>query len=157
MIRFIALGALLVACKGTAATDTASSASATPVVSAPPVASSSPPSVVASAPVTAPVASASAAADDSGPPAWLHLGAGERFKHRNKVATCVTIVVKGGEEDRCEPMAAPAATVDDVTLPRGRDCPPGFAVSGSDYCSRACKSDADCHNKHKCRSGQCMD
>jgi len=146
---------LVVACKGSAPVDGAASASAGPAASAPPVVASSAPPVVATVSAAAPTATASAATE-SGPPAWLHLAPGERFKELNKEPTCVTVVVKGTEEVRCKPMEPPPATVDDLTIPHGRDCPAGFGVSGSRFCSRLCKKDADCHNKHKCESGQCV-
>jgi len=145
---------LVVACKGSAPVDGAASASAATAASAPPVVASSAPPVVATVSAAAPTPSASAA--DTGPPAWLHLAPGERFKERNKEPTCVTVLVKGSEEQRCKPMEPPPATVDDLTIPHARDCPPGFGVSGSRFCSRLCKKDADCHNKHKCESGQCV-
>ncbi len=147
---------MLVACKGTASTDTASTASVTSAVTSAAVVAPPPTVAAASTSVAAPTPSASAAPADSGPPAWLHLAPGEKFKARDKVGGCVTIVTKNGEEGRCEPMPAPAATVDDLTLPHGRDCPAGFAVSGSRYCSRVCKTNADCHAKHSCESGQCV-
>jgi len=148
---------LVVACKGSAPVDGAASASAAAsTASAPPVVASSAPPVVATVSAVAPAASASAAAAENGPPAWLHLAPGERFKERNKEPTCVTIVVKGMEEQRCQPMEPPPATVDDLAIPHARDCPPGFGVSGSRFCSRLCKTNADCHQKHKCESGQCV-
>jgi hypothetical protein len=73
---------------------------------------------------------------------------------------CYIVKVKRGvgEEIRCQPMDAPGAAVDDVGLTKGRDCPPGFGVSGADSCTRTCKSNAECHGKHKCDpdAHQCM-
>jgi hypothetical protein len=152
----------------TAATSTVSTASTAPIASAPPTASAQP-IVDTGGADASPAASTSAAStnvasttDASTLPSdaheWLKLAAGESMKERITSGSkkgCYVVKAKHGEEIRCPPMAAPPATLDTVGLTRGFDCPPGFAVSGSDSCSRTCTRDSDCHGKDKCHDGQC--
>lgn len=129
----------------TASTSAASSvaASATPTPSASAAASAS----------SAPIAPSASAAEDSTPPAWLKLGAGDRVKERiatGLTAGCYVVKKKSGDEITCPPAAAPAATVDDFSLDAAHSCPPGFAVAGATACARVCRKDSDCHHKYRC-------
>jgi hypothetical protein len=118
--------------------------------------------VVSAAPSALAVADAVPdAAAPTPPPTWLKLAAGESVKSRIDSGSnkgCYIVKAKvGGEEIRCPPMAAPGATVDTVETSSGTACPPGFAVSGSDSCSRTCVRKSDCHGKNICGdSHQCV-
>lgn len=154
----------LTACNGPSgsATTAAPSASAAPPPVPKPSAAPSAPapgaSAVSPAP-SAPAPSASASGSASAGASWLKLGPGEsvtRMITTGTTAGCAVVKTRNGDEIRCPPAPAPAATVDELE-PNGKSCPAGFEVSGANFCSRACKTNKDCHGKHVCGDmKQCM-
>ena len=130
-----------------------------PKPSAPPVVAAVPSATASAAPSAAP--SASASASPSGAPSWIVLGPGDSLgalitTGSNK-GCYVVKKAKNGDEIHCPPMASPPASVDDLDVPNGKDCPAGFGVSGPHECTRTCTRSADCHNKNVCGdSHQCV-
>jgi len=152
----------LTACNGPSgsATTAAPSASAAPPPVPKPSAAPSAPAPGASAVSPAPSAPApSASGSASAGASWLKLGPGEsvtRMITTGTTAGCAVVKTRNGDEIRCPPAPAPAATVDELE-PNGKSCPAGFEVSGANFCSRACKTNKDCHGKHVCGDmKQCM-
>ncbi|HEX7603796.1 MAG TPA: hypothetical protein VF316_19390 [Polyangiaceae bacterium] len=86
-------------------------------------------------------------------PSWLVLAPGEKISGKQGKCYAVTRPVPVPDDPiRCQPMAAPAATVDFVSLPDSLDraCPVGFGIFGAYSCARSCTKDSDCHSAKGC-------